>query len=314
MNTFFKIAILASFIIGAIVSVFVFSGTRIVEGVDVSNVMIHESDFVDDIQNEISGIGHEWLADFYRVHDLITVYNNNHLLSSSNEKNVEVSLVDKAALRLTTFALEDYFLRSSWNQSDISSFRRNAEMLLRHTSANGSLAAEGEAKSRLESVKRTCDNYFEAKRLVLVYNGNSNAQNIISRAQALRTDSYLMHETTIKNKLNGAAQTIHQSHWEQIIGSIRDLQNLSEYSNFNTVRSKVSRISALITAYRSANFYPSKNESGLSSMISDANDEINFWNGKILEQVSEDYYDTYSGSWKKRQVRKYPQEQTISKL
>ena len=134
-----------------------------------------------------------------------------------------------------------------------------------------------------------------------------------------------MHETSIKNRLTNAGKTIHDSHYNKIRDGIRNLQNYSypygddrlrQTSDFNTVRSKVSAIKTLIDNYKSATFYPSKDMSGLNGMISDLNDVIDDWNREINSTRLETYtdYSSYPYTQRTRTVRKYPEEQPISKL
>lgn len=290
MNTFLKICALAVFVIGSVASVFYFSGTRIVDGVDVSSIEIHDSVFVADIEDSISGMSHEWHNDFTKYDDLISVYYQNGLLSSEDEERVKTSLVDKATLRLTTYALTDYFItRTEWEEGNIRMFKERSSDLLNYKSANGKKVAQGETMSNLETLKKVCENYFSARNLKLVYINNNDAKSKINKAINLRKDTtYLMHEVNIKMKLNNAEATIRDSHWNKIAGEITKLQdyakNIGKISSFNEVRRKVDKIKTLINDFKAATFYPNRDMDGLNGMIQDLNDEIRAWNNEITRE------------------------------
>lgn len=321
-NTFVKIALLVLAISGAVVSIFVFSGTRILNGVDVSNIEIQDSIFVNDIQSQINRIGPEWKTDFDKIDDLIGVYYNNKLLSRDDEQLSKTSLVDTAASKLTTFALNSYFLKSSWDRDDISSIKTNSTILLDYKSAGEVKVAQGDTKTRLELVEQTCQHYFEADTLSLKYTTNTTAKSTIKKAKELCSDSYLMHEATIRTKLNNADRKIHDSHKELIIKKVEELSEytvdwLSNISDFSVVRSKVVEIRTLITNYKNADFYPEgvKNMNAIGGMIDDVNDIIDEWNTEINSNKEEIEYDPYSPyTPRTKQVRKYPNENEIANL
>ena len=319
MKTFLKIAVLALVVIGAVVSIFVFRGTRIAKGVDVSHIKIPETVYMDDIQEQIDGIGTEWLNGFNKVDDLISVYYQNKLLSSDNEKKVKTSLVDKAALRLTSYALNEYFLRSSWRQVDINSIKSNSKKLLDYKAANGEKVAQGDTKAKLEKVNLTCQHYLEAREISLVYISNEDAKMKIDRADTLCEDSYLMHEDSIKSKLKNAERTIHDSHFNKIKNEINEFSDytdrLDNTTDFSIVRDKVSVITDLIDNYNQADFYSSRDTDGVNRMKGSLNFIIKEWNKVIQSEREETYYESsYPDQQKTRRVRNFPSEQPIPEL
>lgn len=328
MKTFLKILVLVVAVIAAVGSIFYFSGTRITKNLDVSDITIHDSVYMNDVKGRISNMSHSWKDDFDKINNLISVYNQNKLLSNHQEEELQVLLVDKATVRLTTYVLTDYFQQSRWESDKISSIRTNAIFLLNHKSVTNKRVAQGNTKFKLETVKNTCENYNSARNISLVYINNEDAQSNIARADSLRNDTYLMNERSIATKLTNAAQTIHDSHWQQIINAINDLSDYTERNIyyecnsyiFNNVRPKISNIRKLTSAYKNANFYPMKKD--IASEIANVNDYIDEWNGVIKSTIEElvekkediSYYPYYRTIIEKRTVRKYPNEIEISRL
>lgn len=292
MKTFLKILVLVVVVVAAVGSIFFFSGTRITKNLDVSDITIHDSVYMNDVRNRISSISHSWRDDFDKINNLIYVYYQNGMISQSQEEELQTQLVNKAALRLTTYALTDYFQQSRWESDKVSSISRSANLLLNHKSVTNNKVAQGDTKFKLEKVKSICENYSAARQLSLVYTNNQDAHSKIDRASSLRNDTYLMNERSIAAKLTKAAQTIHDSHWKQIADSITALGYYTEaYKHsagslemFNRTRTKINNIQTLIQAYKEATSYPPKNN--LQPMIKNVNDCIYIWNTKINAKKS----------------------------
>jgi hypothetical protein len=329
MKTFLKILVLVVVVVAAVGSVFYFSGTRITKNLDVSDITMHDSVYRNDVKSKISNMSHSWKEDFDKINNLISVYYQNNLLSKHQEEELQVLLVDKATVRLTTYALTDYFQQSRWEADKVNSISRSANSLLNHKSVTNNKVAQGDTKFKLETVKRICENYSSARQLNLVYTNNQDAHSKIEHASSLCNDTYLINERSIAAKLTNAAQTIHDSHWQQIINAINDLGNYTEqhinYEHnsyvFNNVRSKISNIRKLTTAYKNANFYPMKRD--VASEITNVNEYyIDEWNS-IIKSTKEElvekkeylsYYPYSRTIQEKRIVRRYPNETEISRL
>lgn len=320
MKTFVKILVLATVVVVALWSIFYFSGTRIAENIDVSDITINDSVYLNDVEGRIANISSSWKSDFLDIDNLISVYYRNNLLSADKEENLKILLVDTAGLQLTTYAI-DYFKKSSWNKDCISTLEKDVDLLLRYRSATNKLVVHGDIKNKLKDVKQTCQNYVSACRLGLTYKNNTDAKEKIDNARRLCGDGYLMNEGVIAQKLKGASQTIHDSHWDQIINAIKDLasysdQYLESECNgyiFAEVRSKVDKIRRLTDDYKSATFYSIKKD--VISELANANDYIKDWNEKINDTREEEYMDYSSNTLKERiktrRVRRYPNEENI---
>ena len=149
MKTFVKILVLATVVVVALWSIFYFSGTRIAENIDVSDITINDSVYLNDVEGRIANISSSWKSDFLDIDNLISVYYRNNLLSADKEENLKILLVDTAGLQLTTYAI-DYFKKSSWNKDCISTLEKDVDLLLRYRSATNKLVVHGDIKNKLK--------------------------------------------------------------------------------------------------------------------------------------------------------------------